>query len=83
MFDWVCSEFIMWQTYRDRLREAEKNRLAKQARTGQMRSFHPPSWVRPLSEGHASVLAMVGQGRFRREVEEAARVSSSGGGLML
>jgi hypothetical protein len=34
MFDREFNERIRWQTYRDRLREAEKNRLARQARAG-------------------------------------------------
>lgn len=41
MLDWACCEFTMWQTYANRLREAEKNRLAKQARTGNPATFSP------------------------------------------
>jgi hypothetical protein len=39
MFDWGYCEFNMWQTYSDRLRQAEKNRLVRQARLGQKRRF--------------------------------------------
>jgi hypothetical protein len=39
MLDWACCECIMWQTYRDRLREAQTNRLARQARAGAVWRF--------------------------------------------
>jgi hypothetical protein len=34
MLDWACCQSIMGQIYRDRLREAEKNWLARQGRAG-------------------------------------------------
>ena len=83
MFDWACCEFIMWQTYTDRLREAEKNRLAQQAQTRHQRCSRPLSWVRIWFGRSSSLPGMAWQGHFRRAVEEVAKVSSSGGGLIL
>jgi hypothetical protein len=42
MFDWVYCELIIWQTYGDRLRQVEKDRLVRQARPGQKRRFRFP-----------------------------------------
>jgi hypothetical protein len=46
MCDWVYCELIMWHKYNHRLREADNNRLARQARPGQKRRFRLSSWVR-------------------------------------
>jgi hypothetical protein len=83
MFDWGFCETIMRQTYEDWLRETEKNRHARQAQTGHRRCFRPLSWVRIWFGRSSSLPGMAWQGHFRRAVEEVAKVSSSGGGLIL
>ncbi len=83
MFDWGSCDMIMWQTCRDRQCEAERNRLARKARSGHRRRFHLLVWARAGSERRPSVLGTARQDHVRRAVEESVKVSSSGGGLML
>jgi hypothetical protein len=74
---------IMWQTCGDRLREAENSRIARQGRTGRRRHFHLLAWARARSERCLSMLGTAPQGHFGSAVEEAAKVSGSGGGLIM
>jgi hypothetical protein len=47
MFDWGYCEFNMWQTYGDRLREAENERLIRQVEAGRRCLADPLAWRRP------------------------------------
>lgn len=72
MFDWGYCELIIWQTYSDRLREAEKNRLVRQARPGQKRLFRLPSWARAWLERWRSVPGLEWRAFLRGAGKEAA-----------
>jgi hypothetical protein len=76
-------EFIMWQTYRDRMREAEKNRLVRQARAGQKRDSRLLAWARAWLDRHLWALRTEWQAHLRSMVKEAATDSKTGGGLIL
>jgi hypothetical protein len=82
MLDWGYCQFIIWHATRDRVREVEKNQLARRARTGHRRRFHPLSWARAWSERRPPASRVARQGHARRVVEKAAKVPSSGGDLI-
>lgn len=83
MFDWGFYEMIMWQIYRDRLREAEKDRLAGQARTGYRRRFQLLASAQSRSERRLLAQPATRSGHVCSAVEETAKLLRSGGGLIL
>jgi hypothetical protein len=76
-------EILAWQKHKDRLREADRSRLARKTQIGHKRHSRWLSRVRTRSEGHLSLPETVQQSSLRRMAEEAAKVSRRGGGLIL
>jgi hypothetical protein len=76
-------EFIMWQTYRDRVREAEKNRLVRQVPAGHRRRVPLLSWAPAWLERRSSAPGTKRTVPLRGPVEEAAKASKASGGLIL